>query len=95
VNDVDLSVTMPDGEQIWGNFKTVKDDTNTVEHVTLDPKDYPQFFAAGGDLTITVTGANIVLGPQAYAIVVDGPFTDGTVNAGVCVCVYVGVYVCV
>jgi hypothetical protein len=61
VNDLDLSITGPSG-QVWPQHP---DHLNNVEGVMIDLPD-------PGVYTITVTGTNVPLGPQPYALVVSG-----------------------
>ncbi|MEW5760607.1 MAG: S8 family serine peptidase, partial [Candidatus Thermoplasmatota archaeon] len=78
VNDLDLIVTSPNGDTYYGNVfsngESVKggkaDSINNVEGFYLKA---PQI----GNWTITVTGKNVPLGPQDYAIVISGPILVG------------------
>ena len=72
VNDLDLTVTAPDGTTYRGNVFAggwsltggAADRLNNVENVYV-------FAAAAGTWTITVTGYNVPQGPQPFALVVD------------------------
>ena len=85
VNDLDLSVVLPDGSTERGNGTT--DRLNNVEGIDFDS---PQ----SGNYAITIEGYNVPQGPQPFALVVsrdngpplptaeiDAP-TDGTVLSG-------------
>lgn len=74
VNDIDLTVTAPDGTIYignnfaggWTSSGTVpSDDTNNVENVYVQT-------AAAGTWSVEVRGANVPQGPQPFALVVDG-----------------------
>ncbi|MGQ9699003.1 MAG: S8 family serine peptidase, partial [Armatimonadota bacterium] len=72
VNDLDLSVTAPDGKVYPGNGGA--DRLNNVEGVDISNP-------AKGSYRITVTGANVPQGPQAFALVVSGAVSvEGTVG---------------
>jgi serine protease AprX len=73
VNDIDLTVTSPTGTVYRGNVFSggwsttggAADRLNNVENVYLQS-------AAAGTWTVTVTGFNVPMGPQPFALVVDG-----------------------
>ena len=72
VNDLDLTVTAPDGTIYRGNVFAggwsvtggVADRLNNVENVYV-------FSAAAGTWTIDVSGYNVPNGPQPFALVID------------------------
>ena len=78
VNDLDLTVTAPDGTIYKGNVFSggwsvqggAADRLNNVENVYV-------FAAAAGTWTVTVNGYNIPQGPQPFALVVDTPSEAG------------------
>ena len=63
VNDLDLTVTLPDGSVRRGNGAT--DRRNNVEGVDITTP-------TGGGYTVTVTAYNAPCGPQPFALVVSG-----------------------
>lgn len=72
VNDLDLTVTAPDGTVVTGNHMLggTVDHTNNVENVVLPaPKD--------GTYTVTVKGYNVPQGPQRFSLVVAGNVDGG------------------
>lgn len=79
VNDLDLTVTAPDGTIYSGNVFAGgwsvsggnPDRLNNVENVYV-------FAAAAGTWTINVSGYNIPQGPQPFAMVVDSNVTVGS-----------------
>ena len=79
VNDLDLTVTAPDGTIYQGNAFSggwsmaggSADRLNNVENVYV-------FAAAAGTWTITVSGYNVPQGPQPFALVVDANVPGGT-----------------
>jgi hypothetical protein len=79
VNNLDLTVTDPSGITYQGNVFSggwsqtggSADAVNTVENVFL-------FAPAPGPYTITVSGANIPLGSQNFALVIEGEFLQPT-----------------
>lgn len=70
VNDLDLCLTDPRGNRIWGNHgidgRTGPDRTNTVEVIDLDD-------LAAGDYHLTVMAANIPEPPQPFALILRLP----------------------
>ncbi len=85
VNDLDLTVTAPDGTLYLGNNFVdgwsapggSPDSKNNLENVYISTTD-----AQVGVYTVTVTGVNIPSGTQDYAVVVSyggGPTSDGQV----------------
>ncbi|MFZ5827907.1 MAG: Ig-like domain-containing protein, partial [Bacillota bacterium] len=73
VNDLDLTVTGPDGNKVAGNHMLgqTPDRTNNVENVAIAaPK--------AGTYTVTVNGHNVPQGPQRFALVVSGNVGGGT-----------------
>jgi subtilase family serine protease len=78
VNDLDLTVTAPDGTAYTGNAFAggwsvpagSPDRINNVENVYV-------FAAMAGTWTITVSGYNVPQGPQPFALVIDTP-SDST-----------------
>jgi hypothetical protein len=65
VNDLDLTVRLPDGSVISGNGTT--DRLNNVEGVDVE-------MPAIGTYTVTVNAYNVPSGPQPFALVVSGVF---------------------
>jgi subtilisin family serine protease len=66
VNDLDLVVTGPDGATYYGNGVVSGDHTNNVEGVIIsDP--------SVGAYTVRVSGYNVPIAAQPYALVVAGP----------------------
>jgi subtilisin family serine protease len=63
VNDLNLTVTGPDGKTYLGNGSA--DSVNNVEGMDIANP-------APGDYRITVSGANVPQGPQPFALVVNG-----------------------
>ena len=78
VNDLDLTVTAPDGTTYTGNVFSggwsvaggAADRLNNVENVYV-------FAAMAGTWTITVNGYNVPQGPQSFALVIDSPQASG------------------
>jgi len=68
VNDLDLTVTGPDGTVYRGNGAASADRTNNVEGVVVNAP-------APGAYTVRVSAFNVPLGPQRYALVVAGPLS--------------------
>jgi len=70
VNNLDLTVTAPDGTY-YGNHKLAnkKDSTNNVEGIEITNPH-------GGTYTATVSGTNIPEGPQNFSLVVSYEATD-------------------
>ncbi|MBN1261121.1 MAG: S8 family serine peptidase [Anaerolineae bacterium] len=75
VNDLDLTVTAPDGTTTyygnvfsngWSTTGGSPDRVNNVESVYIDAP-------APGEWTISISGYNVPQGPQGYALVVDMP----------------------
>ena len=73
VNDLNLTVVGPDNHQYFGNGTV--DSINNVEGVDI-PSPSP------GIYTVTVTAANVPIGPQPFALVVSGEL-PGSYIAGV------------
>lgn len=73
VNDLDLVVTGPDGETIWGNDAAGGDRLNNVEGVIISQP-------ALGDYQIQVRAHNVPIEMQPYALVVSGPLGEGVVE---------------
>jgi hypothetical protein len=72
VNDLDLTVTAPDGTVYYGNdftspYNSGYDRTNNVENVYISAP-------VVGTYTITVRGYNVPNGPQPYALFASGDF---------------------
>ncbi|NPE27269.1 S8 family serine peptidase [Methanococcoides sp. SA1] len=65
VNNLDLNISCPDGTYL-GNGG---DNTNNVEQVELSSP-------STGWYTVTVNGTNVPDGPQPFAIVLSGPFSN-------------------
>jgi subtilisin family serine protease len=63
VNDLDLTVTIPDGEIVYPNGLDGPDGVNNVEAIYIASP-------APGIYTVAVSGNNIPRGPQPYAIVI-------------------------
>ena len=81
VNDLDLTITAPNGTTVyrgnvfsggWSQTGGSYDRINNVENVYVQN-------AAAGNWTVEVDGFNVPNGPQPFAIVVDGDF--GTLDA--------------
>ncbi|MFZ5814790.1 MAG: S8 family serine peptidase [Bacillota bacterium] len=72
VNDLDLTVTGPDGKRLAGNHMIgqTPDRSNNVENVVVAAP-------ASGRYTVTVTGHNIPQGPQRFALVISGNLGSG------------------
>jgi len=66
VNDLDLVVTGPDGATYYGNDDVSGDHTNNVEGVILSNPPV-------GAYTVQVSGYNVPIASQPYALVVAGP----------------------
>jgi serine protease AprX len=80
VNNLNLTVTGPggtyNGNVFSGGWSTTggsADSVNNVENVYIQN-------AAAGTWTVTVSGANVPMGPQPFALVVDGTGTAGPNN---------------
>ncbi|MDJ0955138.1 MAG: S8 family serine peptidase, partial [Acidimicrobiia bacterium] len=81
VNDLDLTVTAPDGTVYTGNVFSggwsavggSADRLNNVENVYVAS-------AAAGTWTVAVNGFNVPFGPQPFALVVDGGGSTGGGN---------------
>jgi len=80
VNDLDLTVTAPDGAVYHGNMFTGSDSApgatgydraNNVEGVSIPAS----AMTSSGTLTVTVTANNTPYGPQAFAVAVSGAVT--------------------
>lgn len=73
VNDLDLTVTGPDGKVVMGNHMLggTVDRTNNVENVVIAQ---PQ----AGTYTVTVKAHNVPQGPQRFALVVSGKVDGGS-----------------
>lgn len=67
VNDLDLSVTTPDGGVRYPNGQPGPDFLNTAETIHLQGVE-----VTGGVYRLTVKARNVVVGPQPYALVVVG-----------------------
>ena len=65
VNDLDLTVTTPDGVVHYPNGRTSADRLNNVEGVDVS-------CATSGTVRIRVSGYNVPSGPQPYALVIRG-----------------------
>ncbi len=63
VNDLDLTVTLPNGTVRYGNGAA--DRRNNVEGVDVASP-------SSGTYTVTVSGYNVAIGPQKFALVVSG-----------------------
>lgn len=82
VNNLDLTVTTPDGRVLLGNNLQsgesltggAPDETNVEEIVYLDK-------AVAGTYVISVRGANVPLGPQPFAVVASGASGSGGVTS--------------
>ena len=68
VNDLDLVVTGPGGTY-YGNGVVIGDRLNNVEGIVIDNPPLGQY-------QIAVTGYNVPISSQPYALVVAGPLTD-------------------
>jgi len=77
VNDLDLTATAPDGTVYLGNVFAggwsqtggAADRVNNVENVYVAA-------ASPGAWTVQVTGYNVPMGPQPFALVIDGDFAQ-------------------
>ena len=67
VNDLDLTVTAPNGAVYYPNHSDSADRTNNVETVDIANP-------VAGTYTITVKGYNVPYGPQPFAIAMHGGF---------------------
>ncbi len=67
VNDLDLTVTAPNGTVYYPNHLSAADRTNNVETVDIASP-------VSGTYTITVKGYNVPYGPQPFAIAMHGGF---------------------
>ena len=67
VNDLDLTVTSPNGTVYYPNHLTSADRTNNVETVDIANP-------SSGTYTVTVKGYNVPYGPQPFAVVMHGGF---------------------
>ena len=79
VNDLDLTVTDPAGQQLYGNDFTVPynssfDSTNNVEGVIINNP-------VPGIYKVNVSARNVPMGPQPFAIVISGIGAALTVKA--------------
>ncbi len=73
VNNLDLSVTAPDGAVLWGNGVTNGDRRNTFETVDIASP-------LTGVYTVTVRGSNVAQGgSQPFAVVMHGGGSSGPV----------------
>ena len=73
LNDLDLTVTGPDGSTLYRMFSDRADDRNVVERVIV-PVDIVS--VGGGTWTVSVSSAGLTTGTQSYSLVVTGPI-DG------------------
>jgi len=78
VNDLDLVVTTPSGEQFNGNdfsgdSDDERDNLNNVEQVFLSKPEK-------GTYTVTVTGFNVPKGPQPFALASSGEITPTLID---------------
>lgn len=87
VNDLDLTVTGPDGSVYHGNAyagsasvagAAAYDRLNNVEGVTI-----PAASLIPGTLTVSVSGYNVPQGPQPFALVVSGGFSAPPAVTGI------------
>ncbi|BBB31845.1 hypothetical protein TTHT_0221 [Thermotomaculum hydrothermale] len=67
VNDLDLTVTAPNGTVYYPNHLSGADRTNNVETVDIENP-------VSGTYTVTVKGYNVPYGPQPFAIAMHGGF---------------------
>lgn len=70
VNDLDLTVTDPTGQQFYGNdftvpYNSLYDSTNNVEGVIINNP-------VPGKYKVNVSARNVPMGPQPFAIVISG-----------------------
>jgi hypothetical protein len=72
VNDLDLTVTTPDGTTLFPNGLAVPDTLNNVEQVVVAAGEVSQ-----GQYTVTVRGTAVPVGPQPFAVVTSGDFVRG------------------
>jgi subtilisin family serine protease len=73
VNDLDLTLTSPDGTVYHGNdrlspFNSYRDRNNNVERIRVASP-------GQGIYTLNVTGYSVTVGPQPYAVVLTGDLT--------------------
>ena len=73
LNDLDLTVTGPDGSTLYRMFSDRADDRNVVERVIV-PVDIVS--VGGGTWTVAESSAGLTTGTQSYSLVVTGPI-DG------------------
>ncbi len=64
VNDLDLWLVTPEGQRVYANGLAGPDRTNTVERLAWTP-------VSSGTMHLVVTGHNVPLGPQPFALVVN------------------------
>jgi hypothetical protein len=79
VNDLDLTVTDPAGQQFYGNDFTAPhnssyDNTNNVEGVIINNP-------VAGTYKVNVSARNVPIGPQPFALVISGTGENITVIA--------------
>ncbi len=80
VNDLDLHLTSPTGQEYWGNWFAdgystpggERDPLNSVERVVVSDPDI-------GAWTLRVIGEDVPMGPQGFAFIVSGQLTDSDV----------------
>ncbi len=80
VNDLDLHLTSPSGQEYWGNWFSdgysvpggERDPLNSVERVVVTDPDT-------GVWTLRVIGENVPMGPQGFAFIVSGQLTESDV----------------
>lgn len=65
VNDLDLSLVLPDGTIVFPNNTSMPDRTNNVEDINIA-------VIAPGTCTVTIVAHNVPYGPQPYGLVVRG-----------------------
>lgn len=70
VNDLDLIVVGPNGQQYWGNQATGGDRVNNVEGVMIEAP-------APGVYRVEVRAYNVPIAAQPYALVAAGPLAPG------------------
>ncbi|MBN1593117.1 MAG: hypothetical protein JW941_07735, partial [Candidatus Coatesbacteria bacterium] len=79
VNDLDLLVTAPNGDQYRGNWFSYGLSVPGGDHDRLNVEECVYIrYPSAGDYTIRVRGHNTPEGPQAYSLVVTGAEESGT-----------------
>eukprot|EP00808_Paulinella_micropora_P006531 g53373.t1 len=77
VNNLDLIMGSSTSNAVAGNFKTLRDTKNNIEHAFFTPT------RTGEIVYIMIRGYNVPKGPQPFSVVISGDFTNvsGTLGA--------------